>query len=374
MKTNLFTNSHNNGYSVAIIVWLMCIFGNTNVQSQRFSVALATAKETNVMGEAVALTAVVSYNANVPLVVNDPLDNGDYKTRIEIANQESAHFRRYITSEEANDALKDRTKLPLMRWDPNSKATSNVIVFCWRLDDVETNILVFPKPGRYFIRYTVALGSESFSDTATVTFVESRNDEDQKAWEWLQKQDKAVLQEYGGLDHLLAEAGPRTMVLGHLAELMTHYPESVQAKYVQTQITNAENEMRLANAKANAPMSIFEQKVKALESEWYDVKGFLRDTNSPQRLEFARGEIGLSMQKFDGKISEAQFDQQDAALLKSYIEKYCKPLSPDEWKRRNDAYAKEDAERREREMTEMRSHAAENELIFRAARSNGVPK
>ena len=197
---------------------------------------------------------------------------------------------------------------------------------------------------------------------------------DQEAWGWLQNQDKVVLQEFGELDHLLAEAAPRAMVLGHLAELLTQYPESVQAKYVQAQITNAENESRSAIAKANAPLSIFEQTVKALESEWYDVKGYERDTNLPGRPEFNGREMSLIFEHLEGKLTDTQFDQQDADLLKTYVKKYCEPLSPDEWKRRNDAYAKEDADRREQQMKEMMSHAAENELIFRAARSNAVPK
>ena len=188
-----------------------------------------------------ALTVVISYNGRTPLDVNNPLDKGDkddYGERIEIAYGTSGGFMRFMTTEEASDARSDRVGFfPRLHWQPDSKRTYNLTLFCWHQGFIPrgtTNLLVFPEAGKYQIKYTVSFGGAEYAQTTTVTFAEPERDMDRKAWQWLQRQDKNVLEEYGGLDHLLAEPVIRKRVLGRLNELLTRYPESVHAKYVRS--------------------------------------------------------------------------------------------------------------------------------------------
>ena len=187
-----------------------------------------------------ALTVVISYNGRAPLDVNNPLDRGEYSERIEIASGISGDFMRFLTAEEAADELDDRASLlPRLHWQPDSKRTYHLTLFCWHRGFIPrgtTNLLVFPEAGKYRIKCTVGFGGADYAQTTTVTFVEPERDIDRKAWRWLERQDKGVLEEYGDLDHLLAEPVIRTRVLGRLNELLIQYPESAHVKYVKSQL------------------------------------------------------------------------------------------------------------------------------------------
>lgn len=221
----------------ACVMFLFGICSAINAAPQKISVYLTADKTNYVLGEPVVLTVVIAYSGESPLEVNNPLDEGDYRQKLDIAFEKQGKFERYLSWAEACDALKDRSKLlPKLRWEPGAKATNNLVLFCWWLNRGETNKLVFPKAGSYQVRYTVSLGDENFTNIITVAFTDPQNDTDQKAWQWLQTQNKNVLEEFGGLDHLLGVPEVRARVLGHLNELLTQNPESIHSKYIRLKL------------------------------------------------------------------------------------------------------------------------------------------
>jgi hypothetical protein len=121
-------------------------------------------------------------------------------------------------------------------------------------------------------------------------------------------------------------------------------------------------------------LGVFEQAVKDLESEWYDVKGFWRDRQSPGSREYAGKEVELFDLQFSGKIAEAERAKQQAELLKTYVQEYCKPLPAAEWKRLNDGYAKEEADRLEKQRLDQLEHMEETMRLLNAPLTNTVPK
>lgn len=375
MKLPIVCNRLGSIYSMLVLLALV-VCGNSIAQPQPFTISLETDKSTYVLGESVGLKTVISYNGNAPLDVNNPLDNDDYKERIEIAFGDSGDFKRFLTWAEAKDALNDRSKsFPRLHWVTGSKTTYNNNLFCWRrgfIPDGTTNLLVFPKTGSFQIKYTISFGKADYLQTTTIVFIEPETDADRKAWQWLQKQDENILEEYGDLDHLLAVAEVRTGVLGHLNELLNQYPESAHAKYVNLQLTNALSAQRAAHSTINPPLPPAEKAIKDLEAEWYDVKGYWRDIKLPGARDYAQKRTDLYELQFSGQITEAERSRREAEMITAHIRKYCQPLPPAEWKRLNDGYAKEIADRMAQQVEDMKSHAVENERLLRAPRTNTV--
>lgn len=223
--------------SIYIVLALFgCVFANAQTHSpQMFSLSLTTDKFNYVLGEPVVLTVVIAYDGDSTLEVNSSLDNGNFKQIVEIAPAETGKFRRFATWEEARDALIDRTALPKIQWKSGTRVTNSYSMFYWRLTNDETNLIVFPSPGGYKIRFTIKNGNEEYSQEVQVSFSSPKSDADIKGWNWIQKQNPRVLEEYSEINRFLGVPQVRGRVMGDLDGLLTQNPESVHAKYI-TQI------------------------------------------------------------------------------------------------------------------------------------------
>lgn len=119
------------------------------------------------------------------------------------------------------------------------------------------------------------------------------------------------------------------------------------------------------------PNEAFKKTVKELESQWYDVREFLGGTSKGR--EELRGIAEPLFEKGTDsdpakRLPEEEMDRQYAELVKTFVKKYCKPLPPDEWKKRYAVYAeqdegamKEQVRKQKQQMEEYQKHAVDIE-------------
>jgi hypothetical protein len=234
MKIQHKMNYYFNKTYLFVVLIVLTVCSDVSAEVPKFSLSLVSNKSEYVLGEPATVNVVVTYNGEADLSVNNPLDNGDYKERIEIAAGTLGEFKRFYSWSEASDAKIDRAKtLPCLHWNYGRTTTNQFILFCWWLNRGETNPLVFSKAGIYRIRYTVEFAGDTFTNIIPITFIEPKSGADDKTWRWLQKQDKIILQEFGGLDRLSDDSDIRAKTLSHFSELIIQSPESVHTKFMK---------------------------------------------------------------------------------------------------------------------------------------------
>jgi hypothetical protein len=94
-----------------------------------------------------------------------------------------------------------------------------------------------------------------------------------------------------------------------------------------------------AVAETNSPLANATRELLALR---YDIRGFQRDNPTAAKEHLVKV-MQLNDQRGFGTITAEEFDRRRAELLKEYMTRFATPLSPEEWARRTEQYAREDA-------------------------------
>jgi hypothetical protein len=242
MKTTFLSFTKSAVYVAVMTLLVSAKAAGTNT----FAISLSTETNVYVLGEPVPLRLVVLYSGKTAIDINNPLDQGIYKVNLEIAAGTSGSFRRFLTKEEANDAKQDRARpFPELHLNPGDMITNDVRIFCWKLTSADdTDLLVFPNAGDYRIRYTVRFGSEEYVKVKAVSFIAPHDEADKEAWKWLRNQNRDLLCEFESLDYILRHTENRTRILSHFEQLVTRFPTSVSAKYVNRMLAQATSDSK----------------------------------------------------------------------------------------------------------------------------------
>jgi hypothetical protein len=94
-----------------------------------------------------------------------------------------------------------------------------------------------------------------------------------------------------------------------------------------------------AVAETNSPLANATRELLALR---YDIRGFQRDNPTAAKEHLVKV-MQLNDQRGFGTITTEEFDRRCAELLREYMTNFATPLSPEEWARRTEQYAREDA-------------------------------
>ena len=203
---------------------------------QDFTVRLTTRTNTYIVGEPVVVDATVEFTGTNSLTVNNPLDKGVYLERFEIANSADGNFTNYMTSEEAHDALIDRTALPPISFSPHAKRMLHYAVL-GKHSPGRDNLtsLVIPVAGAYDIRFVVSYRGKEFNAATHVKVVDPQNDEDKAAWATIQRE--GLLPSYCATESLPKDEVLRKQRAAKLDSLLTRFPNSTYSKTINKRLT-----------------------------------------------------------------------------------------------------------------------------------------
>jgi len=201
--------------------------------------------------------------------------------------------------------------------------------------------------------------------------VPSRSNQQQRDWE---QSLQAFLNQYpnSSWSPFVHLALAYALQITKPAEAVVHLRavEAVQNFPLQKEVQQLE---RVFGRPQSPPaLDVFDRTVKQLESEHYDVKGYLRDISAPDLRDYQEKKVQIYEQYLTKRISLSEARRQDAALLDAQIRKHRQPLSPQEWQRRYDRYAKEKAAQEEKRWVERQKHLVEGEQLLLAPRTNSV--
>ena len=92
---------------IVIATWAACVWltGNLFAAEPAFVVKLTTDKQVYLLGEPTTLTATIKFLGQETIEVTHPLDHGEYSETVEFSTKGNSIFNRFITREEASDAL-----------------------------------------------------------------------------------------------------------------------------------------------------------------------------------------------------------------------------------------------------------------------------
>jgi hypothetical protein len=123
----------------------------------------------------------------------------------------------------------------------------------------------------------------------------------------------------------------------------------------------------------NVTIDIQRQVVKELEAKWYDIKS-LPTNSAPWAKEYKRNSLQFYDLMAAGQMTMEEARRRDAEMLREYVLKHDRPLPPAEWKRRYEAYAKQEEERRAKQREQQLRDAPEAERRLHEAREKANPK
>lgn len=193
------------------------------------------------------------------------------------------------------------------------------------------NCLAITEPGVYQVKIKYS----NLETPAATILVSEPQAVDRAIYNFIRTNDH-LLMHYQFPQHELS-----TNVLNSLGNLLVDRPTSAYRRYYETIFKPRTTNSNLVKSASESPL---QTAIRELESQWYDVKGFGRHHPEGHRPMLTIV-MDLNDQLGQGKVSQEEFDTRRAELLRQYVRQYSKPLPPEEWKRRYEIYAKEDAER-----------------------------
>ena len=150
---------------------------------------------------------------------------------------------------------------------------------------------------------------------------------------------------YHYLSHIAQEKGQYQKAKELAAKLLAVKPTPYYMLLAKETAALVEGMDKQSKKTSENPDKVFAQTIKELEAQWYDVKGFLKgNSEESKKLDELTFELAdrTGAEKPAERISKAEFDRQSAELLKTFVKKYSKPLTPEEWKRRYAEYEREE--------------------------------
>jgi polyhydroxyalkanoate synthesis regulator phasin len=172
--------------------------------------------------------------------------------------------------------------------------------------------------------------------------------------------EKADVETFAMRSRVVLEKARLNFELGNLKKateladrLQTDFPESTAA--LDPLIRRIRNS-NTVQALARTPM---DAAVKELESQWYDVKS-IATNSAPWAREYRRDSLEFYELYAQGKITHDEAHRRAGEMLKDYVRKHAKPLTPAEWKRRQEDYEREANERYRKQLEEQKESAEED--------------
>ena len=328
-----------------------------------FRLRLQTNKPAYVLGEPVEIAVTIDYTGTVPLTVTHPLDSGDYSEKIEVAEMGASDFYHFLTPEEASDALRDRggAKRTIV-FKPGVEVTRSNVLVCWsrNFKPLGKTDLLFPTTGTYIVRFTIGMSGSVVQGQTTVTFTEAEAQTDRDAYGWLQRSGLVCYLQY--LRAYGSDTNRLTREVSKFRELTDKYPDSVFADFIRRTVAASFN--AATNLAIQVPETEIARTAKELEAQWYDVKGFNRNYPDGNK-EYLKILLPLHDDLAGGRLTETEFDRRRAETFRYHITNYSRPLAPEEWRRRYDGYAREDAERSRQQDIDLQRYAVEADRILR---------
>ncbi len=322
-----------------------------------FQIAATTSKSEFIRGEPVAVEFTISYNGTEPLTVDHPFDHKGYEELIEAGSETDRVFYRFVSPPEAVDALKERGPLPKIHFAPGAVLRRSHFLSCWSRGFAPEgkSEQIFPVAGKYVVRLTVRFDRTDASAEAIVTVIEPSRAGDMEARDWLNSAGLLCQLAYLPYDPKRVPQAIKTF-----QGLQDRFSNSVFAQFVRAlPLTNV-----VATDSNRVPTTQMGRVIEELEAQWYDVRGFGRYHPEGNRA-YLDVLLPLHESFGVGKLSQDEFDLRRAELFKQYVTNYSRPLSPEEWRRRYDAYNRESADRARQQQLDLQQYTIEADRILR---------
>lgn len=306
-----------------------------------FSVSLTASATKILVGEPVVLTVTICYKGTAAIEVSDPLDRVDYEEFITIQAPHDPAERQFLTEEEAIDALMERLAKPRKKILPQTVMSRIIMIWCWNLKPQGARDPVFAVPGEYRIRYAVRWGSVIYDDALHIQVRQPETAVDQCAWERISREEAIYFLQHSTVPS--SENLQAADVVALLQRTLADCPGSTYSRYIESALARYASRTVSSVPKQQlvAPVEV-DPFIAGLEAQRYDVRAFL--ANPPAA--FAEAQRTLFDQFERGTITDEDLQSQWRSLLETSITELTKPLSEEEWKRRQEQYRAEDAARR----------------------------
>lgn len=344
-------------------LFLIALVATTAQGADLFSLKTSTDKQRYVLGEPVRLKLLIEYLGAQALEASHPLDHQEYREEIEIVNMRDGSTWKFTTPEEAISERRDRVgRLPKLQFAPGGVQERNYVLLCWEqgFSPKGKTEFAFPDVGSYVIRAKIGYLEGVVTKEQTIIVDEPSETADKEAYQVLRR--FGLLCALQHLPTLTALTNQLKLEVLKFQDVLTNYPTSVFSIYVRS--------IEQAASRVSVPLNVTPPEAevvkatKELEAQWYDVIGFGKYYPDGNKA-YVEKLLPLHDKLATGALTREEFDRIRAGLLKEYVTNYSRPLSPEEWRRRYEIYARETAERERQQQIDLQRYAIEADRILR---------